>query len=117
MATDFRDVSHLTCDRAGGFYAVESDNLRRIVHIAANGLVAREWYGGAPFFAVASVDPAAPREVWYSASYTTMAVFDLDSRTGRWTITHTYSMPEWGFGDGLFPARRPLSGGCVDLRE
>ena len=101
---DFRDVSDLTCDNAGGFYAVESDYVRRIVHIRADGGVAKQWFGGAPFFAVASVDPSAPREVWYAASYTTMAVLDLDIETGKWTMTHSYSMPVEGFGDGLFPS-------------
>lgn len=100
---DFRDVSHLTCDGAGGFYAVESDHVRRIVHIAADGSVAKQWFGGAPFFMVASVDKAKPSEVWYTASYTTMAMVDLDLKTGAWAVTHTYSMPEKGFGDGLFP--------------
>ena len=100
---DFRDVSHLTGDGAGGFYAVESDHVRRIVHIAADSGVAKQWFGGAPFFMVASADQAKPNEIWYSASYTTMAVANLDLKTGAWTVTHTYSMPEKGFGDGLFP--------------
>ena len=104
VPTDFRDVSYVTCDSTGGFYAVESDHLRRIVHIAADGTVAKQWLGGVPFFAVTSVDSAAPNELWYVASYTTMAVANLDLQTGAWTITHTYSMPEKGFGDGLFPS-------------
>lgn len=32
-----------------------------------------------------------------------MAVANLDLDTGAWSITHTYSMPETGFGGGLFP--------------
>ena len=103
VATDFRDVSHLRCDGAGGFFAVESDHLRRIVHVAADGGVKKEWLGGTPFFAVTSVDAAAPGELWYNASYTTMSVVALDLVSGNWRITHTYSMPEKGFGDGLFP--------------
>ena len=103
VATDFRDVSHLRCDGAGGFYAVESDHLRRIVHVNAAGAVVKEWLGGTPFFAVTSVDTAAPGELWYNASYTTMAVAALDLESGKVSITHTYSMPEIGFGDGLFP--------------
>ena len=104
VATDFRDVSHLGCDGAGGFYAVESDHLRRIVHVNAAGEVVKEWLGGTPFFAVTSVDASAPGELWYNASYTTMAVAALDLESGRVSITHTYSMPEKGFADGLFPA-------------
>ncbi len=103
-AADFRYVSHLRCDGAGGFYVVESDHLRRIVHVAADGGVTKEWLGGTPFFAVTSVDASAPGELWYNASYTTMAVVALDLQSGNWRITHTYSMPEKGFGDGLFPA-------------
>ena len=103
VAADFREVSHLRCDGAGGFYAVESDHLRRIVHVAADGSVAKEWLGGTPFFAVTSVDASAPNELWYNASYTMMAVVDLNVDSGKWRITHTYSMPYSGFGDGLFP--------------
>ncbi len=103
VATDFRDVSHLRCDGKGGFYAVESDHLRRIVHVDAQGEVVKEWLGGTPFFAVTSVDAAAPGELWYNASYTTMAVASLDLESGKVGITQTYSMPENGFGDGLFP--------------
>ena len=50
VATDFCDVSHLRCDGAGGFYAVESDHLRCIVHMNAVGAVVKEWLGGSPFF-------------------------------------------------------------------
>ncbi|MGL4462330.1 MAG: LamG-like jellyroll fold domain-containing protein [Planctomycetia bacterium] len=104
VAADFRDVSHLRCDGAGGFYAVESDHLRRIVHVNAKGAVVKEWLGGSPFFSVASVDAATPAEIWYQASYTTMAVAALDLESGTVRVTHTYSMPEKGFADGLFPA-------------
>ncbi len=104
VATDFRDVSHLRCDGAGGFYAVESDHLRRIVHVNATGMVVKEWLGGSPFFSVTSVDAATPTELWYQASYTTMAMAAIDLVTGKVNVTHTYSMPENGFGDGLFPA-------------
>ncbi len=103
VATDFRDVSHLRCDGTGGFYAVESDHLRRIVHVNAKGAVVKEWLGGTPFFAVTSVDAPAPGELWYNASYTTMAVAALDLKSKKVSITHSYSMPEEGFGDGLFP--------------
>lgn len=104
VAMDFREVSHLRCDGAGGFYAVESDHLRRIVHVNATGDVVKEWLGGSPFFSVTSVDAAAPGELWYEASYTTMAVAALDLESGKVRVTHTYSMPEKGFADGLFPA-------------
>ena len=104
VATDLRDVSHLRCDGAGGFYAVESDHLRRIAHVNAQGAVVKEWLGGSPFFSVTSVDAAAPGELWYEASYTTMAVAALDLESGKVSITHTYSMPGSGFADGLFPA-------------
>jgi Concanavalin A-like lectin/glucanases superfamily/PA14 domain/FlgD Ig-like domain len=104
VATDFRDVSHLRCDGAGGFYAVESDHLRRIVHANAQGAVVQEWLGGSPFFSVTSVDAAAPGELWCQASYTTMAVVALNLESGAVKVTHTYSMPQQGFADGLFPA-------------
>ncbi len=103
-AADFKDVSHLACDKAGGFYAVESDHLRRIVHIGPDGKVLKQWLGGAPFFMVVSMDKKRPTELWYSASGTTVAVADLDIEKGSYEITRTYSMPEEGFGGGLFPS-------------
>src|SRR5262249_14094632 len=71
VGTNFFEVSDLACDNAGGFYAVEPNGVRRIVHVRADGTIAKEWLGGVRFYAAASADPASPSEVWYNASEST----------------------------------------------
>lgn len=48
VSSDFRDVTDLACDNAGGFYAVESDHLRRIVHVSSAGLILKNGSAAPP---------------------------------------------------------------------
>ena len=105
VASDFKNVIRLRCDGKGGFFLVEFEGIRRIMHCAADGKVLKEWYGGTPFYAVASADPAAPSQLWYNASDTHLAMVEVNLDTGAWKMAKSYSME--GLGEGLFP------GACV----
>ena len=107
----FAEVADLAADsistEKGRFYVVEGGEagggLRRITHVAADGTILDERFGGAEFFSCAAAVPGNPREVFYSSSPATIGRYDFDPATGQNKLTHILAVPKKTWGDGLFP--------------
>jgi hypothetical protein len=107
----FAEVADLAADcistEKGRFYVVEGgdagNGLRRITHMAADGTILDERFGGAEFFSCAAAVPGNPREVFYSSSPATIGRYDFDPATGQNKLTHILAVPKKSWGDGLFP--------------
>lgn len=101
---DFLDITYLQCDGSGGFYATETDHIRRVVHISCTREIVKELIGGAQFWMVVSTDPDDHNLAWYNNSKTDMTVVRINRADKTSNVVATYWMPETGFADGLFPA-------------
>ena len=107
----FAEVADLAADsistEKGRFYVVEGgdagNGLRRISHVAEDGTILDERFGGGEFFSCAAAVPGNPREVFYSSSPATIGRYDFDPATGSNKLTHILGVPKKSWGDGLFP--------------
>jgi hypothetical protein len=107
----FAEVADLAADilskETGSFYVVEGGEagggLRRIAHVAGDGKILEERFGGAEFFSCAAAVPGNPREVFYSSSAASIGRYDFDPANGINRLTHLFAVPKKSWGDGLFP--------------
>jgi|GEM_PF-1849401 len=107
----FAEVADLAADsistEKGRFYVVEGgdagNGLRRITHVAEDGTILDERFGGGEFFSCAAAVPGNPREAFYSSSPATIGRYDFDPVTGQNKLTHILAVPKKTWGDGLFP--------------
>ena len=67
---DFRDVTALASDGAGGFLVAEPYAApRRVAHFDRDARVVREWYGGQPWDTGAAFEPERPEALWIASAY------------------------------------------------
>lgn len=113
----FAEVADLAADSLstdkGRFYVVEGGEagggLRRIAHVAEDGTILDERFGGAPFFSCAAAVPGNPREVYYSSCYGEIARYDFDPETGKNRLTHLLKLDAPLFpGFSAFPHYKPI---------
>ena len=113
----FAEVADLAADSIskdkGRFYVVEGGEagggLRRIAHVAEDGAILDERFGGAPFFSCAAAVPGNPREVYYSSCYGEIARYDFDPETGKNRLTHLLKLDAPLYpGLSAFPHYKPI---------
>ena len=66
VPTDFRGLTDIEADPAGGFVVTEGNHTppRRTARFAADGTLLREWIGAQHYGVLACPEPDAPRFVW-----------------------------------------------------
>lgn len=113
----FAEVADLAADsiskEKGRFYVVEGGEAgggqRRIAHLAEDGKILDERFGGAPFFSCAAAVPGNPREIYYSSCYGEIGRYDFDPETGRNRLTHLLKLDAPLFpGFSAFPHYKPI---------
>ncbi|MFW5856612.1 MAG: PA14 domain-containing protein [Planctomycetota bacterium] len=105
VAEDFRQVTALAADGAGGFFLSEQVPApRRVAHLDADGKVLQEWYGGQPYYAWGAPDPRNPLRVWFNPG-SWLALAEIDPEAHTWRVLETYQ--QGALGGGLV---RPVTG-------
>jgi hypothetical protein len=102
VPTDFRDVTALASDGAGGFLAAEPYAApRRVGHFDRDGRLVREWYGGQPWDTGAAIEPGRPEAIWIAsatgldgAHWIMRVLVDYASRSWRVHSCYRYLSPE-----------------------
>lgn len=98
----FAGIYDIASDLNGGFYIGEPHHPpRRIAHIARDGSVIEQWFGGMSFYVEGDFDPADNSRLIGIAPEGTVNVYRVDYSTGSWAIEETYSTGR--LGDGMFP--------------
>jgi len=99
---DFRGVSDITCDGAGGFLIAEPNTApRRVGHFDKDGRLIKEWYGGQTWAPWVAVEPDNPNAVWMNSSWTDMMRLTVDYQTRTWKVHSVYRYA--GLAEGLIP--------------
>ena len=99
---DFRDVTALASDGAGGFLVAEPYAApRRVAHFDRDARVVREWYGGQPWDTGAAFEPGRPEALWIASAYgidgshwIMRVLVDYASRSWRVHSCYRYLSPE-----------------------
>ena len=100
--TRFAGIYDIAADLQGGFYVGEPGHPpRRIAHIARDGSVIEQWFGGMSFYVGGTFDPDDPSRLIGIAPEGTVNVYRIDFADGSWEIEETYSTGR--LGDGMFP--------------
>jgi len=100
--TRFAGVSDIAADLKGGIFLGEPGQApRRISHIARDGSLINQWFGGMSFYVNGTFDPDDPCVLYGIAPEGSVNVYRIDYATGRWTIDACYTTQR--LGDGLFP--------------
>jgi hypothetical protein len=106
LATDFRGITDIAADPAGGFVVTEGRQTppRRTARFDANGAVLREWYGAQEYGVLACPEPDNPQYVWFHANAPTsgMVRCKVDYQQKRWEVVETYydTFLRTGWGPG-----------------
>jgi hypothetical protein len=108
----FAEVADLAADN-GRFYVVEGGEagggLRRIAHVAEDGKILGERFGGAEFFSCAAAVPGNPHEVYYASCPGLIGRYDFDPATGKNRLTHLLKLDAPIFpGFSVFPHYKPI---------
>ncbi len=111
---DFKHLTDITANRQGGFFVAEPElPPRRVVHVAEDGSIIDEWYGGLTFFSPRWIDPSDPTQVWYKPGDTPGFVLaEVDYEAGKWSVKETHNIG--GKAAGL--ARGPGNRGKFHVR-
>ena len=99
---DFRDVTALASDGAGGFLVAEPYAApRRVAHFDRESRVVREWYGGQPWDTGAAFEPGRPEALWIASAYgldgshwIMRVLVDYANRSWRVHSCYRYLSPE-----------------------
>ena len=101
-ATRFAGVYDLAADLNGGFYLGEPAHPpRRIAHLARDGSLIEQWFGGMSFYVGGTFDPADPSRLYGIAPEGCVNVYDINYDDGAWEMEATYATGR--LGDGMFP--------------
>ncbi|MDP6545734.1 MAG: FlgD immunoglobulin-like domain containing protein [Phycisphaerae bacterium] len=101
-ATKFAGVNDVAADLKGGFFVGEPGHPpRRIAHMARDGSVIRQWFGGMSFYVGGTFDPGDPSRLYGIAPEGAMNVYRIDYDAGGWKIEESYSTAR--LGDSIFP--------------
>ncbi len=100
--TRFAGIYDIAADLQGGCYVGEPGHPpRRIAHLARDGSVIDEWFGGMSFYVGGTFDPGDPSRLIGIAPEGMVNVYRIDFATGAWELEATYSTGR--LGDGMFP--------------
>jgi hypothetical protein len=107
IATDFLNIRDIVATKDGGFLICEgNESLRRTAQFDRTGKLVGQWFGGSPYYNVASSTPEKPNEIWFYAGYATLGVAKMDFENRTWELTASYMYND--YGDGLFPKHNPF---------
>jgi hypothetical protein len=107
VATDFLNIRDIAATKDGGLLVSEGgESLRRTAQFDRAGKLLGQWFGGSPFFNVASALPEKPEEIWYYAGSASLGVARMNFENGSWEPIASYTLA--GHGDGLFPKQNPF---------
>jgi hypothetical protein len=100
--TRFAGVYGIAADLHGGFFIGEPWQApRRIVHIARNGTLTGQWFGGMSFYVNGTFDPEDPSRLYGIAPEGSVNVYKIDYDAGTWEMEACYATGR--LGDSLFP--------------
>lgn len=107
VATDFLNIRDIAATKDGGFLVSEGgESLRRTAQFDRAGKLLGQWFGGSPFYNVASALPEKPEEIWYYAGSASLGVARMNFENGSWEPIASYTLAK--HGDGLFPRQNPF---------
>jgi hypothetical protein len=96
----FAGFADLCTDGSGGFYVTEATSApRRTAHIAADGSVVREWYGGQRWAPHAALEGDNPNVLWVGSQYGWVMRVLVDYERKSWTVHSCYQYKD--LADGL----------------
>lgn len=115
VATDFRNITDISPDGAGGFYVTEHAAPRRIGRFDRTGVLVKDWYAGGIWSPYAIPEPGNPSAVWVASEHgegeeTMRLVLDLNAKT--WRVHSTYRLA--GLGNNLVPTEFPGIGAGIN---
>jgi hypothetical protein len=94
VATDFRGLTDIEADSAGGFIITEGDHTppRRTARFDLDGKLLREWYGAQHYGVIAAPEPADPRFVWTLANAPQQGLvrWEIDYSSKKWRVAEVY---------------------------
>jgi len=100
--TRFAGVYDVAADFKGGFLIGEPGHApRRIAHIARDGSLIDQWFGGMSFYVNGTFDPNDPSRLYGIAPEGWTNVCKIDYDAGTWEIEACYATGR--LGDSLFP--------------
>jgi hypothetical protein len=92
VPTDFRGVTDIVPDGAGGFIVTEFLTApRRIARFDGEGRLLREWFGGQPWGWDAFPEPGNPEVLWYACNPFALVRCKVDLASGAWSVLETYT--------------------------
>lgn len=107
VAADFLNLRDIVATTDGGFLICEGGaSLRRTAEFDRGGKLLGQWFGGTPFYNVASSTPDKPDEIWFYAGYATFGVARMNFENRSWEPIASYTLQS--YGDGLFPKQDPF---------
>lgn len=102
VPTRFAGVYDIAADLKGGFFIGEPNQApRRIAHIARDGALIDQWFGGMSFYVGGTFDPDDPTRLYGIAPEGWVNVYEIDYEAGTWEIEACYATGR--LGDSLFP--------------
>jgi hypothetical protein len=94
VPTDFRGVTDVEADHAGGFVVTEGNHTppRRTARFDAGGRLVREWYGAQHYGVLACPEPADPRFVWTLANAPQQGLvrWEVDYAKRTWRVAEVH---------------------------
>jgi hypothetical protein len=92
VPADFRGLTDVASDGAGGFFVAEFLTApRRIARFDSEGRLLREWIGGQPWGWDAFAEPGSPDVMWYACNPFALVRCRVDLARGTWSILETYT--------------------------
>lgn len=94
VPTDFRGLTDIEADPAGGFVVTEGNHTppRRTARFDADGTLLREWYGAQHYGVIACPEPGDPRFVWTlaNAPQPGLVRWEIDYAQKTWRVAEVY---------------------------
>jgi hypothetical protein len=94
IPTDFRGLTDIEADPAGGFVVTEGNHTppRRTARFDPAGGLVREWYGAQHYGVIACPEPSDPRFVWTLANAPRQGLvrWEIDYARRTWRVAEVY---------------------------